>query len=167
VDRQHITNISIKSLLKFFYLQNILDIGAYYNPINLFFKDNFCPSSVVVVEPILDALSAIVPCPGGSSTHYLFLPITFKFYLRIKDSVPKSDSIVCIGCDSHYGPNRKLLETSFPRPYKLFLEYPSEYVHNVAFKKMIGTGMGHDIYFYCILFVTYSLPYRASFILDN
>jgi hypothetical protein len=148
-------------------LQNILDIGAYYNPINLFFKDNFCPSSVVVVEPILDALSAIVPCPGGSSTHYLFLPITFKFYLRIKDSVPKSDSIVCIGCDSHYGPNRKLLETSFPRPYKLFLEYPSEYVHNVAFKKMIGTGMGHDIYFYCILFVTYSLPYRASFILDN
>ena len=120
--------------------QNILDIGAYYNPINLFFREDFCPLSVVVVEPILNALSAVVPCHNGKSTHYLFLPITFKYYLRIKHKVPLSDSIVCIGCDSHYGPNRKLLETSFPRPYNLFLEYPSEYVHNAAFKKMLGNG---------------------------
>jgi hypothetical protein len=33
-----------------------------------------------------------------------------------------------------------LLETSFKKPYKLYLEYPSEYVHNVAFKKMNGQG---------------------------
>ena len=131
-----------------------MDIGAYYNPINLFFKDNFCPSSVVVVEPILDALSAIVPCQNGKSTHYLFLPITFKYYLRIKDMVPQSDSVVCIGCDSHYGPNRKLLETSFLRPYKLFLEYPSEYVHNTAFKKMLGTGTSHFVDFWFDLCLT-------------
>lgn len=101
-----------------------------------------CPASVVVVEPILDALSAMIPCDGasGGSTHYLFLPVTFKFYLRIKHGVPRSDTVVCIGCDSHYGPNRMLLETSFQKPYKLFLEYPSEYVHNAAFRKMMGKG---------------------------
>jgi hypothetical protein len=90
---------------------NILDVGAYYNPINLFLKSDFCPASLIVVEPILNALSVIVPCPSspGSSTHFIFLPITFKFYLKIKNFVPKSDSIVCIGCDSHYGPNRFLL----------------------------------------------------------
>ena len=139
--------------------QNILDIGAYYNPINLFLDKNFCPESVVIVEPILNALSAVVPCtgtPGG--THILFLQITFKFYIKIKNLVPKSYSIVCIGCDSHYGPNRNLLETSFERPYKLFLEYPSEYVHNAAFKKMMGYGEFHffsDPSIICLIFHLY------------
>jgi hypothetical protein len=127
----------------FLITQNILDVGAYYNPINLFLSNEFCPASVVIVEPILDALSAIVPCgTAGGSTHLIFLPITFKFYLKVKSVLPVSDSVVCIGCDSHYGPNRMLLETSFKKPYKLYLEYPSEYVHNVAFKKMNGKGTG-------------------------
>lgn len=101
-----------------------------------------CPASVVVVEPILDALSAMIPCDGalGGTTHYLFMPITFKFYLKVKSGLPRSDTVVCIGCDSHYGPNRMLLETSFQKPYKLFLEYPTEYVHNAAFRKMMGKG---------------------------
>jgi hypothetical protein len=138
--------------------QNILDIGAYYNPINLFLNLDFCPASVIVVEPILDALSAVVPCvPSASgtvgSTHFMFLPITFKFYLKIKSQVPRSDSVVCIGCDSHYGPNRNLLETSFKKPYKLFLEYPSEYVHNAAFKRMMGNGKALT----CILPLTLSI----------
>lgn len=121
--------------------QNILDVGAYYNPINLFLSNGSCPASVVIVEPILDALSVIVPCStSGGRTHFIFLPITFKFYLKIRNVLPVSDSVVCIGCDSHYGPNRMLLETSFAKPYKLYLEYPSEYVHNVAFKKMNGNG---------------------------
>jgi hypothetical protein len=121
---------------------NILDIGAYYNPINLFLKKDFCPTTVIIVEPILNALSVIVPCKNNidKKTHFIFLPITFKYYLKIKSLIPKSDSVVCIGCDSHYGPNRELLETSFEKPYKLFLEYPSEYVHNKAFKKMMGNG---------------------------
>lgn len=98
------------------------------------------------MEPILNALSAIVPCEASSSigksgsTHIIFLPITFKFYIKVKHLLPQSDSVVCIGCDSYYGPNRSLLETSFSKPYKIFLEYPSEYVHNKAFKKMMGLG---------------------------
>ena len=125
---------------------------------------HFCPESVVVVEPILEALSAVVPCTGTGTpgaTHFLFLPITFKFYIKIKNLVPKSDSIVCIGCDSHYGPNRNLLETSFERPYKLFLEYPSEYVHNAAFKKMMGYG---ELHFFqiCQFFTSYFIFARVS-----
>jgi hypothetical protein len=48
--------------------RHIMDVGAYYNPINLFLAPHVCPASVVVVEPILDALSAMLPCtpaPGG------------------------------------------------------------------------------------------------------
>ena len=52
------------------------------------------------------------------------------------------DTIVCIGCDSHYGPNRNMLETTFTRPYSLYIEYPSEYIHNAAFRKMNGEGKG-------------------------
>ena len=57
--------------------KNILDIGAYYNPINLFMTH--CPASVVVVEPILEAMSVMVPCANGEgSTHFIISPITFK-----------------------------------------------------------------------------------------
>ena len=143
--------------------KNILDVGAYYNPINLFLSSTHCPASIVVIEPILDAVSAMVPCVAGGvnrrttpesltipttgSTHVIVLPITFKYYITVKHLLPKPESVVCIGCDSHYGPNRQLLETSFERPYTLFLEYPSEYVHNAPFKKMMGTGSGESMLF--------------------
>ena len=126
---------------------NIIDIGAYYNPINLFFNPYYCPQSIIIVEPILEPLSVLIPCnptestqiQNNTNTHYIILPITFKHYIEIKSKLPViSDSVVCIGCDSHYGPNRKMLETSFQRPYSLYLEYPSEYVHNAPFKKMMG-----------------------------
>ena len=133
-------SLTYSSYLVTYVHQNILDIGAYYNPINLFLNELACPASFIVVEPILNALSVIVPCKGSGQTHFIFLPITFKYYLKIKSQLPVSDSIVCIGCDSHYGPNRYLLETSFNKPYKLFLEYPADYVHNAAFKKMNGQG---------------------------
>ncbi len=76
---------------------NIIDIGAYYNPIHLFLAPNQCPHSVIIVEPILDALSAIVPCPKQytrddnphKSTHYIILPITFKYFITIKQMLPK------------------------------------------------------------------------------
>ena len=42
---------------------------------------------------------------------------------------------------------RYLLENSFDKPYTLFLEYPSEYIHNAAFKKMMGTGFGEKMTF--------------------
>lgn len=59
--------------------KNVLDIGAYYNPINLFFDSNHCPMSVVVVEPILDALSVMIPCANNQgSTHFVVAPITFR-----------------------------------------------------------------------------------------
>lgn len=132
-------------------ITHLIDIGAYYNPIHLFLSADVCPATVVVVEPILDALSVNVPCSGegnkGRSTHVMFLPITFKYYIEIRSSLPMPETIVCIGCDSHYGPSRKMLETTFTRPYALFIEYPSEYVHNKPFRMMNGDGPGEEMTF--------------------
>lgn len=143
---------------------HVIDIGSYYNPINLFFDNStYCPISIIIIEPILDALSAHLPCQTTTNnmdqyTHVIILPITFKHYIEIKSLLPPLRTVllhvplavVCIGCDSHYGPNRKMLETSFPRPYTLFLEYPSEYVHNAAFRKMMGgnTDQGEKLLFH-------------------
>lgn len=132
----------------FVYEQDILDVGAYYNPIYSFLGKKHCPKSVVIVEPILDAFSGYVSCPSGNGfTHIVILPITFRHYTTVKNQVPKSDAVVCIGCDSHYGPNRRLLESTFGRPFTLYLEYPSEYVHNAAYKKM-GKGMSENMTYY-------------------
>ncbi len=38
-----------------------------------------------------------------------------------------------------------MLETAFPKPYSLLLEYPSEYVHNAPFRKMMGGGEGESM----------------------
>ena len=113
---------------------------------NLFFNQSYCPQSFIVVEPILDPLSAFVPC-GNGYTHFIFLPITFRYYITVSKLLPKVDAVVCIGCDSHYGPNRRMLETSFERPYTLYLEYPSEYIHNAPFRKMMGSGPGETLTF--------------------
>lgn len=143
-------------------LRNVIDIGAYYNPIHLFLSPELCPETVMVIEPILDPLSVRVPCAvpaaatGASAssssganthTHVMFLPITFKHYMSVAGSLPRPESVVCIGCDSHYGPSRKMLESAFPRPYTLYLEYPSEYVHNAPFKKMNGEDKGEELTF--------------------
>lgn len=140
-------------------LRHIIDIGAYYNPINLFLSPEVCPQSVIVIEPILDPLSVMVPCSTAAltnpnntrlahkETHIMMLPITFKHYMTISSTLPTPETVVCIGCDSHYGPSRKMLETAFPRPYTLYLEYPSEYVHNAPFKKMNGEGKGEELTF--------------------
>ena len=108
--------------------KNIVDIGAYYTPIYLWLSNdntNYCPNSVVIVEPILDALSAMIPCANkpGYYTHVIILPVTFKYYTEIKKDLPTEapDSIICIGCDSHFGPTRRLLETVYTRPYTCLL----------------------------------------------
>jgi hypothetical protein len=47
------------------------------------------------VEPILDPLSAMVPCTGANSgkfTHLVVAPITFKYYMEIKVSL-RSDCV--------------------------------------------------------------------------
>lgn len=134
-------------MLSDFSVRRVIDIGAYYNPIHLFMNSSkSCPETVIIVEPILDALSVMVPCAAApGSTHFVFLPITFKHYMTVKSKLPMPETIVCIGCDSHYGPNRKMLETAFDRPYKLYLEYPSEYVHNGPFRKMMGNGPGERL----------------------
>lgn len=148
-------------------VRNVMDIGAYYNPIHLFLSPEVCPETVMVIEPILDPLSVRVPCASAATTtagggavtgsdasavrnthtHVMFLPITFKYYMAIAASLPRPESVVCIGCDSHYGPTRKMLETAFPRPYTLYIEYPSEYVHNAPFKKMNGEDKGEELTF--------------------
>ena len=144
---------------------NIVDIGSYYNPIHLFLdsqsqsvanknsNSDYCPNSVLIIEPILDALSVQIPCGSSNKmTHIIFLPITFRHYMKhiIKTYIdlPKPDSIVCIGCDSHYGPNRHMLENTFTRPYDLLLEYPSKYVHNGPMRKMLGDGPGETMLFH-------------------
>lgn len=139
--------------------ENIVDIGAYYNPIHLFLDSqsqgvegsNYCPNSILVIEPILDALSVLIPCgTTGKNTHIIFLPITFRYYMKKVDrsTLPRPDSVVCIGCDSHYGPNRHMLENTFERPFDLLLEYPSEYVHNGPMRKMTGSGPGETMLFH-------------------
>lgn len=130
-------------------ITHMIDIGAYYNPIHLFVPSSQCMSTVIIVEPILDPVSAMVPCASNPSqyTHYLVLPITFKHYITIKDTIPMPETVVCIGCDSHYGPNRRMLETTFPRPYGLYIEYPSEYIHNAPFRRMNGEGAGETMVF--------------------
>lgn len=127
----------------------MIDIGAYYNPIHLFLPTDTCMDSVIIVEPILDPVSAMVPCAKDPQrfTHYLILPITFKHYISIKDQLPMPETVVCIGCDSHYGPSRKMLESTFQRPYSLFIEYPSEYIHNAPFRRMNGDGPGETMSF--------------------
>lgn len=123
---------------------DILDIGAYFNPISMFFDmPTACPASMVVVEPILNALSAYVPCTPGnrySHTHLMILPITFKQYIQLEIRHPTA--VVCIGCDSIYGPNRRMLVHSFPRPFTLYLEFAAGYHHNRPFLSMYGDGPG-------------------------
>eukprot|EP01038_Epipyxis_sp_PR26KG_P009269 gene9269-12486_t len=132
-------------------ITTLIDIGAYYNPIFLFLANNICPKNIIVIEPILDPLSVHIPCSTittsneNTFTHIMFLPVTFKYYMDIRSKLPMPETVVCIGCDSHYGPSRKMLETSFERPYSLYIEYPSEYIHNVPFKKMLGDGKGEEL----------------------
>lgn len=45
--------------------RHVLDIGSYYNPINIFLRSH-CPEYVTIVEPILDPLSVSLPCPEGN-----------------------------------------------------------------------------------------------------
>ena len=124
----------------------------------MYLKSSHCPESVVVVEPILDAFSGYVPCSerdssgrsdskGSGKTLVTVLPITFKDYTSVMSMLPMPDAVVCIGCDSHYGPNRKMLESTFGRPFTLYLEYPSEYVHNTAYRRM-GKGPGEMMTYY-------------------
>jgi hypothetical protein len=141
--------------------KNVVDVGAYYNPIHFFTPKSTCFDSVVIVEPILDALSVYIPChpsvPGGEGkfTHVMFLPVTFRFYARdVVRRMPTEspDAIVCIGCDGHYGPNRRMLENTFPRPFTIYLEYPTEYYHNPPFNKMMGTGPNEEMLYHMLLY---------------
>ena len=71
--------------------KNIVDVGAYYNPINFFLPSSHCPDSVVVIEPILQAVSANIPCQSDTNKkiHVVFLPITFKMYIKVKKDLMK------------------------------------------------------------------------------
>jgi hypothetical protein len=142
--------------------KNVVDIGAYYNPINVFMQTitsmestSHCVESVVIVEPILDALSVMLPCKAkgfeDKFTHIIFLPVTFRHYAKEivrRMPTPAPDSIVCIGCDGHYGPSRRMLEETFPRPFTIYLEYPTEYYHNPPFNKMMGKGAKEEMIYH-------------------
>jgi hypothetical protein len=92
----------IGKLLSLKPIKSLIDIGAYYNPIFLFLPSAQCPESVIVIEPILNALSVRIPCqpPNGHKyTHFMFLPITFKYYMTLAAALPQPETVVCIGCD--------------------------------------------------------------------
>jgi hypothetical protein len=40
-----------------------------------------------------------------------------------------------------------MLETTFQRPYTLYLEYPHDYVHNAPYRKMNGNNQGERLVF--------------------
>lgn len=128
-------------------VRHVMDIGAYYNPINLFLSPDVCPESVTIIEPILDALSAYVPCASDHSkhTHFMILPVTFHSFVLSAASFPKPDALVCIGCDAHYGTSRKLLETTFAKPFTLYLEYPLNYKPDEVFEDMNGLEKGERL----------------------
>ena len=128
-------------------VRHVMDIGAYYNPINLFLSPDVCPESVTIIEPILDALSAYVPCASDHSkhTHFMILPVTAHYVGLFAASFPKPDTIVCIGCDANYGPSRKLLETTFPKPFTLYLEYALDYKPNKVFEAINGEEKGETV----------------------
>lgn len=110
---------------------HIVDIGSYYNPINLFIGHH-CPKSVTIVEPILDPLSTYLPCTNSSEkTHLLILPLIVKSYFRIIKTLPPPDCVVCIGCDGDFGPKKHEL-LAFTKPYVLFLEFPFDYHSSYA-----------------------------------
>ena len=120
----------------------------------MYLQSSHCPESVVIVEPILDAFSGYVPCSErsvsgsggekGRKTLVHVLPIPFKDYTGVTNRLPTPDAALCIGCDVHYGPNKKLLESTFGRPFTLYLEYALEYSPNVEFRRM-GKGKGEAI----------------------
>ena len=128
-------------------VRNVMDIGAYYNPINLFLSPEVCPESVTVIEPILDPLSVSVPCASNHTkhTHIMILPVTSHYVGLFAAAFPKPDTIVCIGCDANYGPSRKLLETTFARPYTLYLEYALDYKPNKVFEAINGEEKGETV----------------------
>lgn len=126
----------------------VIDIGAYYNPINLFMTHGACFENIIIIEPVLDALSVFVPCLSDPAkrTHIMFLPVTFAHYMKVSSTLPAPDTVVCVGCDSHYGPNRHMLETAFKRPYVLYFEFATEYRANAPYLSM-GSGPGEKITF--------------------
>ena len=142
--------------------KNVIDIGAYYNPIHLFTPKTKCFESVIIVEPILDALSVHIPCDplstttnGKKYTHVMFLPVTFRYFARdVVSRMPTEtpDAVVCIGCDGHYGPTRRMLESTFPKPFTIYIEYPTEYFHNPPFNRMLGQGPNEKLIFHKLLY---------------
>jgi len=124
-----------------------MDIGAYYNPIHLFTRTH-CPETVTIIEPILEPLSVSLPCAPGTTnngninTTYHILPIPFRRYANNKNvyqrQIPSPDTIVCIGCDHHYGPSRRDIVESFARPFRLYVEFPASYP-GTPFNKLCQT----------------------------
>jgi len=103
----------------------VLDLGAYFNPIEKFadFSSGWCPETIISVDPIYNGSSTGILCGGGRKTSTItYVPMTVKQALR--DPVitsMKFDAIVCVGCDEQFGPSLAELE-GFPRPYYLALE---------------------------------------------
>ena len=70
---------------------NIVDIGAYYYPIHLFWRKEFCPENVVVVEPILKVFyPSIYPSIYLSIYHSIYLSLYLSTYLSIHLSITLS-----------------------------------------------------------------------------
>lgn len=140
--------------------KKIFDIGAYYTPMILFI-DNYCPEEITILEPILDPVSATIPCRVKTNKINVnkkllvhIMPIGFAAYYKSlvnykrmkadkshdKNTHTNPDAVICLGCDHHYGPSRSHLEHAFERPYTLFLEFPARYRGS----PYVNMGKGRD-----------------------
>lgn len=111
------------SILKSANAQRILDYGAYSSPIYRFLE--YCPEIVVSIEPLgelvtnttLPYMSKMVPCAEeGKTMHVVNVPSTAADFADSSYGGIAFDAVLCIGCDSAYG----------PKPYHLIEPLVSE-----------------------------------------
>jgi hypothetical protein len=90
--------------------QSILDIGAYYNDMRQFLRH--CPRHLTIVEPILDDEAYTSTCLQRNTSVAVVTQTFQEFLAETWRSWPvKFDTVVCIGCDSRFGPTAKELNT--------------------------------------------------------
>lgn len=109
----------------------ILDIGAYTNPIHTFMTT--CPDTVFVLEPCgelshngsLPYSSKEISCSTNNHSKRVIrnvLPKSIKSFIKEQNMKQHFDAIVCIGCDTTYGPTWDEIMV-LPRPFRLILEF--------------------------------------------
>jgi hypothetical protein len=119
--------------------KRVLDIGPNTNPIWSFMTH--CPESVFMIEPCGEMIShdrnapyvsKEVPCgasasSGTRSSIEHVMPTSIKTFIH-DCHFQQFDVVVCIGCDTNYGPTWKELML-MPRPFHIAPEFSTTAFH--------------------------------------